>query len=435
MALRIVAVLLVLGICPGCDATGPASRSDGVQERTADPSQGTETEATDPVETGPQPCPSQPSGAWTTQDHTTRDLAAYGSIGDLVVDRRGTATLAWSDEAGGHWNVRTSDQPSSPGDPQVPPGPPPDPLPDFLPEGTQVSSFFRSGDHLAVAGSGALTAMWLQDLRLPNGQSTEHYDIVLSDRAAGGAWSPVPAVVGDGGVYEVRLAVNSSGAAVVAWDEYEDGDSLAYVSYRPAAGAAWTPAEQVATHAQSLRDVGIDNAGRVVLLYAARRGEGLAVRGTPMTGWSRSRPLTAAAATLAVSASGAAVAAVGRGVRGRHYTIRMSPSGAWGAAVRQPDADIYPYATIAMDGAGRALYVWWDAQRLMTRWSWPGGRWREPCVLSEGVPDPRYFDDIDSHVAVNRRGDALVGGARMNRGRTCGPATSPQDKPGPARSK
>ena len=44
----------------------------------------------------------------------------------------------------------------------------------------------------------------------------------------------------------------------------------------------------------------------------------------------------------------------------------------------------------------------------MTRWSGPGGRWREPCVLADGVPDPRYFDDVDSHVAVNRRGDALV---------------------------
>jgi hypothetical protein len=404
-AVRTVLVLVILGACPGCDGTGPASRSNGEQERNADRSRGTEVEARDPGRTGPQPCPSQPSSAWTTQDDMTRDLPAYGKIGDLVVDRQGTATLAWTDELGGHWNVRTSDQPSSPGDPQVLPGPAHDPVPD----GAEVSAHFPLGDHLGVDGSGALTAMWLQDLRLPGGYNTEYYDIVLSDRAAGGAWSPVPAVVGDGGVYESGLAVNASGAAVVGWDQYDDGEFPAYVSYRAAAGAPWTPAEKVAPDAQSLQDVGIDDAGRVVLLYDTSQGEGvMAVRGTPITGWSRPHPLTAYGATLSVSAGGAAVVAFSRGARGRNYTIRMSPSGTWDPPVRQPGAVDYPYRTVAMDGAGRALYVWWDEQRVMTRWSSPGGRWRAPCVLAEGVPDPRYFDDVDSHVAVNPHGDALV---------------------------
>lgn len=406
-ALRTVLVLVILGTCAGCDGTSPASRSDGVQERNADLARTPRVEAgDDPAPIGPQPCPSQPSIAWTTQDRTTRDLPAWGSIGNLVVDRQGTATLAWHDEAGGRWNVRTSDQPSSPGDPQVLPGPPHDPVP----EGAEVSAHFPQGDHLGVDGSGALTALWLQDLRLRDGQNTEFYDVVLSNRAAGGAWSPMPHVAGDGSVSGSGLAVNASGAAVVAWARYDGGEFPSYVSYRPSAGAAWTPAERVAPHAGWLWDVGIDDMGRAVLLYGTRSEQVMAVRGTPIAGWSRPQPLPGGGAdmTLTAGAGGAAVVAGRRGAQGlRPYTISMSRSGTWGAPVRQPDAG-YPGPTVAMDGAGRALYVWWDEQRLMARWSRPGGRWREPCVLAEGAPDPRYFDDVDSHVAVNRRGDALV---------------------------
>lgn len=403
-ALRTVLVLVMLGSCAGCDGTGSASRSEGVQERNVDRSGDSEVKAgNDPAPIGPQPCPSQPSSALTTQDRTTRDLPAFGSLGDLVVFRQGTATLAWRDESGGHWNVRTADQPPSPGDPQVLPGPPHDPVPD----GAEVSAMFPMGDNLGVDDFGVLTAMWLQDLRLPDGQNTEYYDLVLSDRAAGGAWSPMPHVVGEGYIGGTGLAVNASGAAVVAWDRF-GGDAPTYVSYRPAAGAAWTAAEQVAPNADSLRDVGIDDAGRVVLVYSTRNGT-TAVRGTPITGWSRPRPLPVAAASLAVGADGAAMVAGIRGAHGRRpYTIRMSPSGRWAAPVRQPGDGLYPDRPVAMDGVGRALYVWWDEPRLMTRWSGPGGRWREPCVLADGVVDPRYFDDVDSHVAVNRRGDALV---------------------------
>ena len=157
-------------------------------------------------------------------------------------------------------------------------------------------------------------------------------------------------------------------------------------------------------------DVGIDNAGRVVLLYgtAGEEQEVMLVRGTPVSGWSRPHPVRAYGATLSVGAGGAAVVALSRGARGRNYTIGMSPSGTWDPAIRQPGVGDYPDRIVAMDGAGRALYVWWDEQRLVTRWSSSGGRWRESCFLAEGIPDPRYFDDVDSHVAVHPRGDALV---------------------------
>jgi hypothetical protein len=398
-------LVLLVGASSGCDGTGPASSSDGVQQRDADRSQTTEAVEEDPAPTGPRPCPSQSGRALTIRDRTTEEVA-WGSLGDLVVGPRGAATLAW--ESGSRssrgWQVRTSSLPSSPGDPQVLPGPPPD----VLPAGARVSALFGFGDHLGVDGSGALTAAFRQDLRLASGQTTENYDLVLSDRAPGGAWSPVPHVVVEGGLMNTVLAVSSSGAAVLAWDRYDAGDFSSYVSYRPSAGAAWTPAEHMAP-LSGLLDAGIDEAGRAVLLFRTQSEKTVVVRGTPTAGWSRPHLLPGRARTLAVGAGGAAVVEGTRGAEGRRpFTVSMSPSGTWREPVRQPGNGLYPDRPVAIDGTGHALYVWWEEERLMTRRSGAGGRWRSPCVLAEDAREPRYFDEVDSHVAVSSRGDALV---------------------------
>lgn len=398
-------LVLVIGTSPGCDGTDPANSSGGVQERDGDQPRSTDAVEEDPAPTGPRACPSQPGSVLTIRGQTT-DEVAWGSIGDLVVGPRGAATLAWisGSRSSRGWQVQTSSLPSSPGDPQVLPGPPPD----VLPAGARVSALFGLGDHLGVDGSGALTATFRQDLRLANGQTTESYDLALSDRAPGGAWSSVPHVVDEGGLMDTELAVNSSGAAVVAWDRIDDGDFSSYVSYRPSAGAAWTPAERVAS-SSGLLDAGIDEAGRAVLVYMTEGEKTSAVRGTPLDGWSRPQPLPGRARTLAVGADGAAVVEGSRGSEGRRpFTVSMSPSGTWREPVRQPGDALYPDRPVAIDGTGHALYVWWEEQRLMTRRSGAGGRWRSPCVLANDVREPRYFDDVDAHVAVNSRGDALV---------------------------
>lgn len=398
-------LILTFGASLGCDGTEPASRSDGSQRGSGDRSPSADLAKDDPAPLGPRPCLRQSMAAWTNPNRAT-SYVADGSLGDLVLAPRGTATLAWvsGSKTSRGWQVRTSDLPSSPGDPQVLPGPPLE----SVPAGARASALFPIGDHLGVDGAGALTAAFHQDLLLASGQTTEDYDLVISDRAPRGTWSSMPHVADDGSIFGTELAVNSSGAAVLAWDVYVGGGFPSFVSYRPAAGAEWTPAERVALRSGSLRDVGIDDAGRLVLLYSTPSEDGMAVRGTPTTGWSRPQPLPGRDMTLAVGAAGAAVVAGLRGAQDRRpYTISMSRSGTWGAPVPQPDAD-FPGPTVAMDGAGRALYVWWDEQRLMTRWSERGSSWQEPCVLADGVSDPRYFDDVASHVAVNSRGDALV---------------------------
>ena len=69
-------------------------------------------------------------------------------------------------------------------------------------------------------------------------------------------------------VWIAQLAVNASGAAVVAWHQYEGAKSHVYAAYREAAAAGWTSRERVAPDATSLSEVGIDDAGRVLLLFS-----------------------------------------------------------------------------------------------------------------------------------------------------------------------
>lgn len=410
-------VVVVLSSWSGCDAPGSGSRSTDAQREENRPSEAvtdfqsgtapggetpSEVEAAESAQSGPRPCPSQPWGAWTTEDRRTENFAG-ADIGDLVVDQDGTATLALDEMVGNHFNARTLSLPAAEGDPQKLPGPPPNMQP--VPDGAEVSAHFPLGTHLGVDDSGTLTALFEQDLRERGGVGTEYYDVVLSDRPAGRAWSPEPHVAGTDSVYNVELAVNAAGAAVVAWYGFEQP---VLVTYRPAAGAAWTPAQSVASDVAFVGEVGIDDAGRVVMLYGTRDRKTVAVRGTPVTGWSRPTPLAGNAAQLEVSAGGAALVTVQRGRLGtQNYTFTMSPSGTWGAAVRQSSTrSLEP--GIAIDGAGHAAYMYWNRRRLMIRWSGRHGQWRKPCVLADGVSNPRYYDEPSDHIAVNSRGDAVV---------------------------
>jgi hypothetical protein len=335
-------------------------------------------------------------------DRTTEDYS-WADLGDLVVDQDGTATLAMNEWVGGLFNARTLSVPAAEGDPQKLPGPPPNMQP--VPDGSGVSATFPDGTtHLGVDDAGTLTAMFVQDIRRRRGMGSETYDLVLSDRPAGRPWPPDPHVAGTAFLLRSHLAVNASGAAVVAWQGSEEPLRL---NYRPTAGAAWGPAQPVTPDAEFVVDVGIDDTGRVVMLYGNLDQEIVAIRGTPGAGWSRPTPLAGNDHQLEVSTGGAALVTAGRGFPNtRHYTYSMSPTGTWGPAVRQPDTrSLQP--VIAIDGAGRAAYMYWQKRRLMIR-SGRSGRWRTPCVLTDRVSEPLRYNEDSVHVAVNGRGDAVV---------------------------
>ena len=112
--------------------------------------------------------------------------------------------------------------------------------------------------------------MWHQDLLTPPGPDqvfTEFYDVVLSDRAPGGRWSTSPVVVtGYVWIHSVggeRVGRRGRGVA---------GDRRArQLTCTPPTGMPRAPGgrrrERVAGIAESCGQVGIDDAGRVLLVY------------------------------------------------------------------------------------------------------------------------------------------------------------------------
>ena len=355
----------------------------------------------------PATCPSEPLRSWAVGEIATRRLAARVALGDVAVGRTGRATIAPSIDV--DWGeIRTMDDPPAPDDPQSPAGPP-DPQ--------RRESWGSLGEDAA----GVQTLLWLSDERGPSASGipfTEYFDVVVADRSPGGAWSTSPSVLGAGYIHNAELAVNASGAAVVTWHQFEGSGPVVYAAYREAAGAEWTRTELVAKEAY-LEDVGIDDAGRVLLLVSRghnERSRSYAVRRTPTGGWESPKRLAGGwlSSALAVGANGSALVvrskvsnAVDR-PRGSQFTLRMTPSGRWRPPVQQPAlTDTVMGRPVGMDAKGRVLLAWWDGTDLMVRWSRSNGAWRRPCVVAAGVTRSRRTY-ADAEVAVNRRGDALV---------------------------
>ena len=403
-------VLLLQAACTteGSSDSSGAPPTDAVPTATAT----TTSDFGEAVDTEPARCPSEPLPSWVVGEIGTRRLVAHGDLGDVAVSRTGTAIIAWTASVDSG-EVRTMDDPAAPGDPRSPAGPPD-------PQHREVFNAFGE-DVLDIDAGGMQTLLWLSDERGQGGGPapfTEYFDVVLADRSPGGAWSSSPSVVGAGYVWNARLAVNASGAAVVTWHQYEGPTSRVYASYRQAAGAEWTRTELVAKNS-SLWQVGIDDAGRVLLLIS--RGQNArtrmyTVRRTPDGGWEDPRRLAGGdlGGELTVGANGSAVVVRGRVSydadthAGSQFTLRMTPSGRWQPRVRQPAlTDTVFGRSVDMDAKGRVLLAWWDGADLMVRWSRPDGGWRRPCVLAAGVRKSRSIDP-DAQLALNRRGDALV---------------------------
>lgn len=413
----IAAVWLLLLSAVACVEEG-SSRSPGELSTEAAPSAETADEGGQVRETAdawPAPCPSEPKRLQRLGETVTHRLPVYGTLDDVFVSRTGTATIAWtvSLDAG---EIRTLDVPPGPGDPQSPAGP-------SDPEHRQVFSGSGLHDVLAADAAGVQTLVWFSDgLGYTGGPShfNEIFEVTVADRGpSGGAWSSLPAVLGAGFVSGHALGVNPSGAAVVAWSQFEGRRQRLYASYRPTAGAGWGPAELVAEDA-SLQEAGIDDAGRVVLLFSRgnnARERLYAVRRTVEGGWGSPEGLPGGGFLghdLAVSADGSAVVLrdrtgyEGDPVPGSQFTVRMTPSGRWQSPARHPaPTDGFFWNPVGTDAKGRALLGWWDGGDLLVRWSRPDGEWRQPCILAPNVTRPRSVNP-DAQLAVNRRGDALV---------------------------
>ena len=408
---RVPALVCILLLVPvGCDTGDPSGTAPARQSGDAAPS-ATSAALTGlpprPVRKKPVACPSGRMRSWSMHDIATvsqgREVA--DSPPDVAVSTAGTATVAWSPQAGG---IRTAYDPPAPGDPQDPT------------HGAPLSADFPAfNDYLGIDAADKQTLVYSQHV---SDGGNAHVDVVRSDRAPGAQWSSFPAkVVHPARPDLMQLAVNSSGAAVVVWQKYPASGRAQprYSSYRDAAGAAWTSPERVLGAQAFAPHVGIDDAGRVLVAYNRiadpYKGGVWAVRRSATGGWEKPQHLIGPDKEmfgLTVGARGAAVVTYGEvynaGVPiGPQFTSRMSPDGTWGAPVRQPQGP--PFGLISgavdMDAKGRVLIAGWDGTDVLGRWSSPDGRWRKPFVLAARVSKPRHFL---LKAALNRRGDALV---------------------------
>ena len=312
-AFALVCVLLVVLV--SCDGGGSSrqpkklGQGDATPAETSTPSEmAPRPEPVEPVPVEPVPCRSEPLRSWTVHDIATRNLIPYATLADVVVGRSGTATVAWDGRVGDGGVVRTMDDPAAPGDPQSPAGP-------IDPQRQSLFHAFGRQSVLGLDAAGAQTLLWLSDERGPSagpGPFTEYYNVVLGNRPPGGEWSSSPSIFGASGwVGHAQLAVNASGAAVVAWQQFEGPRSYVYAAYRRGRRRQVDSEERVVPDATSFSEVGIDDAGRVLLLYGSGERAGVkAIRRSTAGKWGK--PQHVAGGTMAVGAGGAAVVAYSR---------------------------------------------------------------------------------------------------------------------------
>src|SRR4051794_16712415 len=114
--LRVSVLVCMLLVVPvSCDGGGSSRQPEDLGQEGAVPA-----EASAPSETAPRPepvepvpCSSEPERSWTVHDVATRNLIPNGMLGDVVVSRTGTATVAWHSPAGDGYAIHTTDQPAA----------------------------------------------------------------------------------------------------------------------------------------------------------------------------------------------------------------------------------------------------------------------------------------------------------------------------------
>lgn len=266
--------------------------------------------------------------------------------------------------------------------------------------------------NLGVDAAGIQTFAFVEEDIPVDGPSSEDWNVWVATRAPGSAWSsPTRVNVSSAYLGEVRLAVNSSGAAVVTWNQ-----SLhrLWAAYRPASDAPWLPATRLSRRDGYHHQVGIDDAGNATVAYNGMSGSAAWTRRyEPATGWGAadrlSRDDRAWGTQLAVSPSGVATATWSEQLPGRqadgHFIRRMTGDGRWEGRERRRGAAIWDNG-LAMDARGVTLVAWFnDRREVIARFSRPDGTWRRRVVLTGSQRNHPWWPLA---VAMNRRGDTLV---------------------------
>lgn len=331
-------------------------------------------------------------------------LSRLGLNPEVTVDTRGEALAAWEGQSGVEAAIRPVGggwlAPQTVGTPRG-----------EEPQEPQLASD-ASGDAIVVAPLQA------------HGRGSTGIEAAV--RAAGGAFSP-PQTISDHRekALDPRIAMNSRGDAIVAWDVQVPTGCLIRAAFRPA-GGAWDAPRTVPDGREFCRGrhgVAIDEHGNAIVAWIAMRGSTMLVKtaGRDAKGRWSAQPVIGRASAVAEPPE---VPRVGMDARGdaivawidpalvlggrRAMWARIRPLGrGWGAKERIADVAYESSLSFAMNAQGEAAVVWEDERGIEVASHPPGGGWQKPNTVSDRMSAETAFEAVPV-VALAARGDAMV---------------------------
>jgi len=273
---------------------------------------------------------------------------------------------------------------------------------------------------IAVDASGNAYAVW-EDYRnghRPPYSTPFNGDIYFSYRPADGDWGANVKVNDDAGTENQGvpdIAVDASGNAYAVWDDYRNGGSDIYFSYRPF-GGSWGANIKVSDDGGTWPAIAVDANGNAYAVWQSRYDIYFSYRpaggswGTDVKVNDDPGEAENKFPAIAVDSSGNAYAVWEdwRNGEGDVYFSYRPVGGSWGTNVKLNDGPGIPYypgpsavpgpPAIAVDGNGNAYAVWMDGdyvisssyRRAAGSW-WPsvkvsdeGGSWPAIAVDPSG---------------------------------------------------
>lgn len=222
-----------------------------------------------------------------------------------------------------------------------------------------------------------------------------------------------------------RIAMNSRGDALVAWDVQVPTGCLLRAAFRPAGGAWGAPRTVPDGHeyCRGHHGVAIDGRGNAIVAWVAMRGSTMLIKtaGRDAKGRWSAQPVIGRASAVAEPPG---VPQVGVDARGDAIVVWMDPAlvlggrrtiwarlrrvgHGWGAKERIGDVTYESSLSFAMNTRGDASVVWEDKRGIEAASHPAGGGWQTPNTVSDRKSAEIAFQAVPV-VALGARGDGMV---------------------------
>jgi hypothetical protein len=245
-------------------------------------------------------------------------------------------------------------------------------------------------------------------------------------RPAGGTFSPPQTIsYHREKALDPRIAMNSRGDAIVAWDVQVPTGCLIRAAFRSAGGAWGAPRTVPDGHeyCRGRHGVAIDERANAIVAWVAMRGSTMLVETAERDAkgrWS-AQPVIGRASAVAEPPGAPQVGMDARGdaivvwmdpalVLGGRRTMwaRIRPVGrGWGAKERIGDVAYESSLSFAMNARGDALVVWEDKRGIEVASHPAGGGWQKPNTVSDRKSAELAFQAVPV-VALGAQGDGMV---------------------------